>query len=80
MRFPSLSTIYVQYDTYLTYNFYRTTTNVLLGTFTRNNKHLYTLSFASGATATLVTTTPKISSDVWLALDCINSSDSGDSY
>jgi hypothetical protein len=84
MKFPSFSTINVQYATYLSFNIYRNSDNSLIGTLTRNYKplnyrFLYDLSFASGKEL-LVSTTPSLCSDVFLAQDCLNSSDSGDSY
>jgi hypothetical protein len=80
MRFPSFNTINVQYNTYLSYNVYRNSDSLLLGTLTRNSKYLFDWSFASGATQTIVSTSSALSADIWLAKDCINSSDSGDSY
>jgi hypothetical protein len=79
MKFPSFSTIYVQYATYLSFNIYRNSDNSLLGTLTRNPKYTYDLSFATGKES-LVSTTPSLCKDVFLAKDCLNSSDSSDSY
>lgn len=79
MKFPSFSTINVQYATYLSFNVYRNSDNSLLGYLTRNNKYLYDLTFAPGKEL-LISTTPSLCSDVFLAKDCLNSSDSGDSY
>jgi len=84
MRFPSFGSINVQYATYLSYNIYYNLDNSLLATLTRNYKplnyrFLYDLSFASGKEL-LVSITPSLCSDVFLAQDCLNSSDSGDSY
>jgi hypothetical protein len=84
MRFPSFGSINVQYATYLSYNIYYNLDNSLLATLTRNYKHLnyrflYDLSFASGKEL-LVSITPSLCSDVFLAQDCLNSSDSGESY
>lgn len=79
MKFPIFSTINVQYATYLSFNIYRTSDSSLLGTLTRNNKNLYDLTFASGKEL-LVSTTPTLCADVFLAKDCLNSSDSSDSY
>lgn len=79
MKFPSFGTINVQYATYLSFNIYNNTDNSLLGTLTRNSKNLYDVSFATGKEL-LVSITPSLCSDVFLAKDCLNSSDSGDSY
>lgn len=79
MIFPGFSTINVAYATTLSFNIYRKSDNSLLGSLTRNSKYLYDLSFAPGKQA-LVSATPSLSADIFLAQDCLNSSDSGDSY
>lgn len=79
MKFPSFSTINVQYATYLSFNIYRNSDSSLLGTLTRNSKYVYNLTFATGKEL-LISTTPSLCADVFLAKDCLNSSDSGDSY
>jgi hypothetical protein len=79
MLFPEFKTIYIQYQTYLSFTIHLKTDNTLLGTLTRNIKYLYDLSYESGKEA-IISSTPSLCSDVFLAQDCLNSSDSGDSY
>lgn len=79
MRFPEFPTVYLQYQTYLSFTIHRRTDNSLLATLTRNSKYLYDLTYAVGKEA-LVSSTPSLCADVFLAQDCLNSSDSGDSY
>jgi hypothetical protein len=79
MLFPEFKTIYIQYQTYLSFTIHLKTDNTLLGTLTRNSKYLYDISYEAGKQA-IVSSTPSLCSDVFLAQDCLNSSDSGDSY
>jgi hypothetical protein len=79
MRFPDFATINVAYATILSFNIYRKSDNSLLGTLIRNTDYLYDISYAPGKQA-LVSATPSLSADIFLAQDCLNSSDSGDSY
>ena len=79
MRFPVFSTINVSYATILSFDIYRKIDNTLLGTLTRNSDYLDDISYAPGKQA-LVSSTPSLSADIFLAQDCLNSSDSGDSY
>jgi hypothetical protein len=79
MKFPSFRTISVLYATYRSFNIYRNSDSLLLGILTRNNKNTYDLTF-SGGSQTIISTTPSLCSDVFLAQDCLNSSDSGDAY
>jgi len=78
--YPSFPNIYVEYATALSFKLFRTTDKRFLATLTKGPKYLYNLSFPDAGTRTLVTSTPALSADVTLAIDWLNSSDSGDSY
>ena len=78
--YPSFPNIYVSYDTALSFKLFRTSDQRLLGTLTKGPKYTYNLSFPDTGTRTLVTSTPVLSAAVTMAIDWLNSSDSGDNY